>query len=74
MYPASFGSAGLQACHRRPGLRPSMHVYPKACAGDGIIYNCGRGLLYKAFPMVASIDSQVLLKLRPYPMRWQWLL
>ncbi len=27
------------------------------------------GLLYKAYPMVASIDVQVLLRLRPYPVR-----
>ena len=28
------------------------------------------GLLYKATLMVASIDVQVLLRLRPYPVHW----
>ncbi len=38
------------------------------------LYLCVIGLVYKATPMNASIDSQVLLRLRPYPMRGHWLL
>ena len=32
------------------------------------------GLLYKATPMVASMDLQVLLRLSPYPVRGHWLM
>ena len=32
------------------------------------------GLLYKATPMVAGLDLQVLLRLRPHSMRGHWLL
>ncbi len=32
------------------------------------------GLLYKAYLMVASVDLQILLRLRPYPMRGHRLL
>jgi len=39
-----------------------------------LLYSVMIGLLYKATPMVASIDLQVLLRLRPYPMRGRRLL
>ncbi len=39
-----------------------------------VLYLVMIGPLYKPTPMVASIDLQVLLRLRPYPMRGHRLL
>ena len=63
-------------------LRVASHIFVLDAAALAIqvwrsfsvVYLVVMGLLYKATPMVASINLQVLLRLRPYRMRGHWLL